>query len=83
MLTNIIKATRTHYAALQHRSSPDRLPLHYTVEGQAETCISVITRGTIQVKADTNAKRSRELTKLTNRLQTMYPEASHIEASFK
>jgi hypothetical protein len=81
MLKNILLATRAHYAALQHRASPDRTPLHYTVGG--------VLSGTVQVKVSTrngyidNGKRKREMTKLINRLQAMYPETSDIEVSFK
>jgi hypothetical protein len=81
MLKNILTATRAHYAALQHRASPDRLPLHYNIGG--------VLSGTIQVKTFTkggyqdNGKRKREMTKLLNRLQAMYPECSYFEVSFK
>lgn len=71
MLTGIVKATRAHYAALQHRPSPDRIPLDYEVVGH--------TRGTVQVKAPNSARRRMEVTKLINRLRSMYPEA-HIES---
>lgn len=83
MYTSILKATRAHYAALKHRASPDRIPLHYTVETESETGISILTRGTIYVKGDTKSKRKRELTKLLNRLQNLSPEASHIEVTYK
>jgi hypothetical protein len=74
MLKNILTATRAHYAALQHRASPDRLPLHYNIGG--------VLSGTIQVKADTLAKQRRELSKLSKRLAIMYPESTEIEVSF-
>lgn len=79
MLTSIVRATKTHYAALQHRPSPDRVPLYYTVFGTREI---ILTNGDIQVKADTNGKRKREITKLYNRLKCMYPEANYIDVSF-
>jgi hypothetical protein len=75
MLKNILTATRAHYAALQHRASPDRLPLHYNIGG--------VLSGTIQVKAPNNGRRKAEMTKLLNRLLIMYPETTDIEVSFK
>lgn len=75
MLTSIIKATRAHYAALQHKPSADRVALDYEVTGH--------TAGTIWVIARTNAQRSANLTKLSNRLQAMYPEAKHVECSYR
>ena len=76
MLTGIVKATRAHYAALQHRPAPDRTPLYYAVDdGKAAN-------GVIQVKAPTEARRKAEMTKLINRLQAMYPECKRFAASY-
>jgi hypothetical protein len=90
MLTGIVKATRTHYAALQHKPSPDRVALDYDVGG--------ILCGTIWVKVDvysarhplssnlgsaTNGRRKAEITKLVNRLRAMYPEATQITAEYR
>jgi len=87
MLTGIIKATRAHYAALQHRPSADRVPLDYSVTAHASTCDSVMTAGTIWVKANAGSfnsnRRQAELTKLTNRLRAMYPEAHRIVCAYR
>ena len=90
MLTSIVKATRAHYAALQHRAAPDRVPLHYTVWAKASTCASVLTSGTIQVKMSfrpgsrlANGRRKAEMTKLANRLRTMFPESTEISVRYE
>jgi hypothetical protein len=75
MLTSIVKATRAHYAALQHKPGPDRVALDYEVTGHPA--------GTIWVIAKTNAQRSANLTKLFNRLQVMFPEARNVECSYR
>ncbi len=75
MLTSIIKATRAHYAALQHRPSPDRVALDYEVPGH--------TAGTVWVKAPTQALRRANLTRLLKRLHAMYPEYRNISAGFR
>lgn len=86
MLTGIVKATRAHYAALQHRPSADRVPLDYVVYARAETCIAAVTRGTVHVRAlyaGPNSARKREMTRLINRLRAMYPEATEISAEYR
>lgn len=65
MLTSIVKATRAHFAALQHKAAPDRVALEYLVGDHA---------GRIWVKAATPARKRMEVTKLANRLHAMYPE---------
>jgi hypothetical protein len=92
MLTGIVKATRAHYAALQHRPSPEREALDFEVS----TDTSVLLAGTIHVKTKvfgipynfttlkvSNARRKAEVTKLTNRLQSMYPESTHIHCAYR
>ena len=92
MLTGIIKATRAHYAALQHKPAPDRVAIdYYEVTGvdNSDTRIA----GTVWVKVDvysqrhpyasnlakaTEGRRQGELTRLTNRLFAMYPEVRSI-----
>jgi hypothetical protein len=70
MLTSIIKATRAHYAALQHKPSPDRVALGYEVTGH--------TAGTVWVKAPTKPLQRAAVTRLLHRLRSMYPEV-HVE----
>lgn len=66
----IIKATRAHYAALQHRKEPDRIGLDYEViDKNGHTLNS----GTVWVKCRNDSARRAEVTRLTNRLQRMYP----------
>jgi hypothetical protein len=72
---SILKATRRHYAALQHRPGSGRIAIDYEVTGQ--------TAGTIWVKAATNAQRKGELTRLLNRLRAMYPCAQKYSAEFR
>ena len=87
MLTSIIKATRAHYAALQHRPSPDRARLMYQVTGYRLS--DVLTSGSVWVKVRNKAgyistgMRKREITRLLNRLQSMYPEAYEIGVDFE
>ena len=87
MLTSIVKATRAHYAALQHRPGPDRVPLDYSViQRDRVGSVLELTRGTIRVKVDGPrymARRRAERTKLQNRLRTMFPEATTIEVSYR
>jgi hypothetical protein len=80
MLTGIIKATRAHYAALQHKPSPDRVAIDYTV---AHPINGNIVCGTVWVIARTNAQRSANLTRLTNRLFAMYPEALCVNCEYR
>jgi hypothetical protein len=77
MLTGIIKATRAHYAALQHKPSADRVALDYEVTGH--------TAGTVWVKIDpnNNGQRKREMTRLSNRLQSMFPEARDVHCAYR
>lgn len=76
---NIVQATKKQYAALQHRASPDRTPLHFNVVGLTG---KILTSGTIHVKAPTKARLKAEITKLSNRLSAMYPyEYREIEVS--
>lgn len=75
MSATIIKATRAHYAALQHKPSADRVALDYEVSGH--------TAGTIWVKAPTNALRKANLTKLRVRLTAMFPEAHTLSVGFR
>jgi hypothetical protein len=75
MLTSIIEATRAHYAALQHKPSPDRVALDYEVPGH--------TAGTIWVKAPTHTLRQSNLTRLRVRLTAMFPEAHTISVGFR
>lgn len=77
MLTNIIKATRRHYAALQHRPAADRVAIDYEVTGH--------TAGTVWVKIDpnNNGQRKREMTRLSNRLQSMFPEARNFSTEYR
>jgi hypothetical protein len=93
MLTGIVRATRAHYAALQHRAAPNRVPLWYSVAIGARLNADgsftprpdgshVLTAGCIQVKAPNESRRRAEITKLRNRLQAMYPESTHIECSY-
>ena len=82
MLTGIVKATRAHYAALQHKPSADRIPLDYCVSSQDGQ--HIYTRGTVHVKAcGPNHRRERESTRLLKRLAAMYPEAAEIECSYR
>jgi hypothetical protein len=89
MYTDIVKATRTHYAALQHRPSGEREALHYTVKGSALPDPNYPIHGTIWVKTKSvmgsinTGKRKREMTKLNNRLSVMYPEAYRIEVWYE
>jgi hypothetical protein len=82
MLTSIVKATRAHYAALQHRASSDRTPLYFYAVNE-NAAWRLLTAGTLHVKIGRKGAGKRELTKLINRLQMMYPEATEIEASYK
>lgn len=88
MLTSIVRATKTHYAALQHRASPDREKLSYTVTIRSSFAPTRYEGGSIMVKTKNpsglinNGKRKREITKLYNRLKCMYPEANYIDVSF-
>ena len=87
---NTIKAVRAHNAALKHKPSADRIPLWYAVSikcasfnadhagGNTRTLIA----GTIHVKAGNDSLRKAQMTKLLNRLQAMYPEASRFEVSY-
>jgi len=94
MLTGIVKATRAHYAALQHRPSADRVALDYevtavTADGDVKVC------GTVYVKVPSAmvaarsvsmaawSRRQAELTRLTNRLRSMCPEATRIECAYR
>ena len=71
---NVIQATRRHYAWLQHKPAPDRIPLELTVGTNPSY--------RIWVKAATNSQRKAWLTKATNLLRAMYPEVSRIAVSF-
>ena len=87
MLTGIIRATRAHYAALQLRAAPDRIPLYYSVAirprlNSADEWV-ILTRGCIHVRALTESRRRAELTKLTRRLTAMFPEATDIDCSYQ
>lgn len=75
MLTNVVKATRARYAALQHKPGPDRVAIDYEVSGH--------TAGTVWVKAATEPRRKSELTKLNNRLRSMFPEAAMIHCAYR
>ena len=85
---SIIKATRAHYAALQHKPGPDRIAIDYEVtiggnvlpgcNSASEDCC-----GTVWVKASTNALRAANLTRLNNRLRDMYPEAKMIHCKYR
>lgn len=85
MLTTVVKATRAHNAALKHRQGPGRTRLKYTVtDGSA-----VITSGCVWVRvgecgtytqAYKNGRRRAEITRLMNRLRSMYPE--YLRPSF-
>lgn len=96
MIGGILKATRAHYAALQHKPGPDRIALDYEVTGAMPdigTANGRLTAGTIWVKVlETTpggatgyvyGRRQAELTKLQNRLRAMYPEASHIVCAYR
>jgi hypothetical protein len=88
MLTGIVKATRAHYAALQHRLAPDRIAIDYEVSGVNESGWKVaLSCGTIWVRAWNNVyhpgRRQAEMTKLVNRLRAMYPEAREIRAAYR
>jgi hypothetical protein len=78
MLTSIVKATRAHYAALQHRPSHDRVRLNYRV-----TSMAGVVTGSIHVKASTRGRRRGEITRLMNRLHAMYPEARSIACAYE
>jgi len=84
MLTGIIKATRAHYAALQHKPAADRVAIDYSV---GHPINGNIVCGTIWVRAWNNVyhpgKRQAELTKLINRLSAMYPEARETRAQYR
>lgn len=82
MLKNVLLATRAHYAALQHKASLDRKELSYYVEGKLNGITWKLTSGSIWVKAGTDKLRKSNMTKLTNRLFTMFPEATFVEVSF-
>jgi hypothetical protein len=82
MLTSIVKATRAHYAALQHQPAADRTPLHYAVYSKAAIG-ALLTSGTVHVKVETSGRRRMEMTKLQNRLSDMFPEANEIEVSYE
>lgn len=86
-----IKAVRAHNAALKHKPSADRIPLWYSVSiecasfnaDKAGGSYRTLIAGNIQVKApNNNSRRKAEMTKLMNRLQAMYPEATHFEVSY-
>jgi hypothetical protein len=76
---SIVKATRTHYAMLQHKQSPDRIPLDYTVGASNGDVIQALR---LWVKASTNGQRKAALTRVQNVLQAMWPEAKHIACVF-
>jgi len=86
---SILKATRRHYAALQHRPGSGRIAIDYEVTGQAamtktqQTTRDTSIVGTIWVRAATNAQRKGELTRLLNRLRAMYPCAQKYSAEFR
>src|SRR5271166_6819861 len=77
MLTSIVKATRAHYAALQHRNTPSdaRVALDYEVPG--------FTAGTVWVVARTKAQWKANCTRLINRLSAMYPEAQSMSVRYR
>jgi hypothetical protein len=85
---NIIQATRAHYAALQHRPGPDRVAIDYEVtigsnvlpgcNSASDDC-----SGTVWVRASSNAMRAANLTRLSNRLGAMYPEAKMIHCTYR
>jgi hypothetical protein len=74
---SIIKATRAHYAALQHRPSADRVPLYFSVQGYDH---KTLVAGSVWVKAPTEGRRKAEMTKLQNRLAAMY-SAGFVDAA--
>lgn len=77
---NIVQATRAHYAALQHRNTPNdpRVALDYDV-----TLSEEFVSGTIWVKAHTASQHKANLTRLLNRLQKMYPDATSVYVAYR
>jgi hypothetical protein len=75
MLTNIVKATRAHYAALQHKPAADRAALVCTVEAADGT---VLHRCTLHVKGNRRAA----LTRALNLHRDMFPEMYAQSAEF-
>lgn len=77
---SILKATRRHYAALQHRPGEGRVGLRYHVYGATGLHQQILNYGTVWVKAANLARQKAEITKLMNRLRAMYPwEAKAID----
>jgi hypothetical protein len=79
MLTGIIRATRRHYAALQHKPSADRVALDYEVTGHTAGTIWIIN----YAKTAQPWKRKAEITILMNRLRAMYPEARSFSVEYR
>ena len=79
MYRSIVHATRAHYAALQHKPSPDRERLNYSVRNADG---AALTQGCVHVKTAGIGRRRAEVTKLTNRLHSMYPEAHTIACAY-
>jgi len=75
MLTSIVKATRRHYAALQHRPAPDRIGIYCTV-GERPTYV-------LWVRAPTESQRRAALTRTLNLLRAMWPEVQEIEVRLR
>lgn len=66
---NAIQATKRHYAMLQHRQSPDRIPLDYEVLRKDG---SLIQAARLWVKADSKGQRKAICTRVTNLLFAMF-----------
>jgi hypothetical protein len=80
-MKSIVQATRAHYAALQHRPSPERVALDYEVIGHDGRTLNA---GTVWVKAKNNAQRKANMTKLKNQMRDMYPfEIETFECKFR
>jgi len=72
-MSSIVKATRAHYSALQHRQSPDRFMVTYSVQAaNGET----LTAGRLWCRGNVRGA----LTRTVNRLQAMYPEGRTFSA---
>jgi hypothetical protein len=78
-MSAVVRATRTHYAMLQHRQSPDRVPLAYEVLGVGGHHIQ---SACLWVKAGTEGRRKAALTRVTNVLLAMFPEARTVTCEF-
>ena len=75
MLTSIVKATREHYAALQHRPGNGHVKVIYQVACNMTT----LNHGTLWVTGASRTATRAAITRAESRLRAMYPEATSVE----